>query len=48
MTEPLRFDRRIASHAEAKPEPSEMRDFMLVLYRALRMITSYIEKRYGL
>lgn len=30
------------------PQVDEMREFMLVLYRALLMITTYIERRYGL
>lgn len=28
--------------------PDELREFMLVLHRALTMITAWIEKRYGL
>lgn len=30
------------------PPADEMREFMLVLHRALTMITAWIEKRYGL
>jgi hypothetical protein len=28
-------------------QASEMREFLLVVYRALSMVTRYLEKRYG-
>ena len=30
------------------PQPDELREFMLVLKRALLMIVAYIDKHYGL
>ena len=28
-------------------EPDEMRDFLHVVYRSLKMVVAYLEKRYG-
>lgn len=42
MTEPIRID----VHPRP-PQPSELRDFLLIVRRALLLIVAYIEKRYG-
>ncbi len=33
---------------QPQPQPDELREFLLVLRRALVMIIHYIDKRYGL
>lgn len=37
---------RTLPRAEPKPEP-ELRGFLHVVYRALKMVTAYLEKTYG-
>lgn len=44
---PLR-EIKLGPHPEPKPPAdTELRSFLHVLYRALKMITSYLEKTYG-
>ena len=46
MTEPIRLQRRVTSHADADESDAELRDFMLIVRRALLLIVAYIDKRY--